>query len=247
MMWKCHAHVQRGDLSIDVDLLGKHRVTFLIGPNGSGKSTLLKSICGSCIPQRGSIIINNRIVFDDNQSVNIPIQSRNVGYVPQGAVLFPHLTAEENIGFGLRFSTLSPKEIRERIQHCLERFDCHSFAHRYPNQLSGGEKQRVAIARALIIQPDFLLLDEPFSALDAQSKNMLRKYIFSDTIPPILVVSHDIQDVMQGAEYIFVLERGSISQEGTLETLLKTPKTPYIREFLYPLLKSRTQTPKDQI
>ena len=128
----------------------------------------------------------------------------------------------------------------------MDTYDCHSIAHRYPHQISGGEKQRVAIARAVIVQPEILLLDEPFSALDAQSKNILRTHIFSKTTLPILMVSHDIQDVMQGADYIYVLESGALSHQGTLEHLIDHPKTPYIQEFLYPLLKYSAHTPKDK-
>ena len=141
MIWKLSGTFRAGAFSLKVDLEEHKRITFFIGPNGSGKSTLLKNICGASTPQEGHILLQDRVLFHHETGCNIPMQKRNVGYVPQGAILFPHLNAEENVAFGLRFSGLDPDLIQSKVKNLLSEYECLSFSKRYPHQLSGGENK----------------------------------------------------------------------------------------------------------
>ena len=143
----------------------------ILGPSGCGKTMTLKCIAGLMTPDQGKIILNEQALFDSQQGINLPARERNIGFLFQNYALFPHLTVHENIAFGIK--SLPAAQRNERVQQLLSKVRMERFGHRYPAQLSGGQQQRVALARALAPEPEVLLLDEPFSALDTQVKERL--------------------------------------------------------------------------
>ena len=168
----------------------------------------------------------------------LPPEVRGMGYVPQGNALFPHLNVLDNVSFGLR--SKKPQSNRaQRRQSALEllsQLNCAHLAERWPSALSGGEKQRVALARALMIHPDFLLLDEPLSALDATVRRQLRSYLSKELAArssPTILVTQGLQDVQTINPYIYVLEAGKIVQQGKAEEITKNPATDFVAEFFH--------------
>src|SRR5262245_38258582 len=139
-------------------------ITILFGASGAGKTTLLDCIAGLTTPDAGRVAVGDRPLFDSDQAVNLPVQTRRIGYVFQDLALFPHLTVESNVSFGL--TGIHAQERRQRIRKALDSLGILALRHRRPAQLSGGERQRVALARALVTEPSILLLDEPLAALD---------------------------------------------------------------------------------
>lgn len=172
----------------------------ILGPSGSGKSVLLKNIAGLMSPDKGFIRLGERLLFSSEQKINIKPQKRNIAYLFQQYYLFPHLTVKQNIGFMLRKGIFNPSSrIQEpQIKKWLELFELNRVAHHYPHQLSGGQQQRTALARALVTEPDILLLDEPFSALDQTLRQRMREEI--DNLQkalkiPMMLISHDPEDI----------------------------------------------------
>ncbi|MDO4540306.1 MAG: ATP-binding cassette domain-containing protein [Syntrophomonadaceae bacterium] len=188
-------------------------IMVLWGPSGSGKTTILECLAGLCRPDAGTISLNGRPLYDSGQKLWLPARQRRIGYLFQNYALFPHMTVEQNIRYGLK---PNPGDERARAldyRELLKSFGILHLNRRYPRQLSGGEKQRVAMARALIRQPELLLLDEPFSALDHQSRRRLReelKDLHRQWHIPMIVVSHDDEDANHLADQIISLERGRI-------------------------------------
>ena len=205
----------------------------LLGPSGSGKTTLLRIVAGLESPDRGSIL------FDGEEATNRAVRDRHVGFVFQHYALFRHMTVFENVAFGL---TVKPKklrpgknEIREKVFSLLKLIQLEQFADRYPAQLSGGQRQRVALARALAVEPQVLLLDEPFGALDAKVRLELRRWLrrLHDEIHITSVfVTHDQEEALEVADRIVVMNGGSIEQEGTPSEVYDRPATPFVYEFL---------------
>ena len=157
---------------LDVGLRAGQEMTVLFGPSGSGKSLTLQCIAGIVRPDEGRIVVDGRTLFDSAQNVNLPPQARRVGYVPQHYALFPHLTVEQNIAYGLR--DLTPTQRSARVREMVTLMALGGLEKRRPRELSGGQQQRVALARALSFRPDVLLLDEPFSSLDSGIRGELR-------------------------------------------------------------------------
>jgi iron(III) transport system ATP-binding protein len=190
----------------DLDLTVPRRsITAVLGASGSGKTTLLRLIAGFERLDRGTLEIGGRVVDDASRST--PAQHRGVGYVPQEGALFPHLTVRRNVGFGLS------RAQRDRIPGLLELIGLTEQHKRYPHQLSGGQQQRVALARALAIEPAVVLLDEPFSALDASLRDGLRrdvKRILTETGTAAVLVTHDQDEAMAVADQIALLENGRV-------------------------------------
>ncbi|HLY92016.1 MAG TPA: ATP-binding cassette domain-containing protein, partial [Candidatus Angelobacter sp.] len=153
--------------TLDVEFSAPEGVTVIFGPSGSGKTTVLQCLAGLLKPDAGTIRVGGETWFDCGRKINLTPQQRRTGYVFQDLALFPHMTAAENIAFGVREST---ENKRNRVRDILERFHVAHLAENRPDEISGGERQRVALARALVIQPQLLLLDEPFSALDDELK-----------------------------------------------------------------------------
>ncbi|HEX5633717.1 MAG TPA: ATP-binding cassette domain-containing protein, partial [Gemmatimonadales bacterium] len=149
-------------------------VLVVVGESGSGKTTLLRLLAGLATPDRGRIAVEGETWFSSEEHVHVPARERAVGYVAQDHALFPHLTASQNVAFGLRSQGVPPHETAERVQAALERLGVAALAERRPRELSGGQQQRVALARALVLEPRLLLLDEPLSALDVQSRRAIR-------------------------------------------------------------------------
>ncbi|KJS23216.1 MAG: ABC transporter [Clostridiaceae bacterium BRH_c20a] len=193
--------------------INKGEIVSILGQSGSGKSTVLRLVAGLEMPGSGSIIINNVVMVDDNNFV-LP-EKRGVGMVFQDYALFPHLTVEENVMFGLKKIDRKAKKVR--VGEVLALVNLKEFSKRYPYELSGGQQQRAALARALAPQPSLLLLDEPFSNLDKDLQLKIReelKGILKATGITAIFVTHDQSDAKALADYIVILEKGKILQEG---------------------------------
>ena len=229
---KMNVRVRVGELTVHGDFESEG-ITALIGPNGAGKSTLLKTLLGELTPQRGSISVADEPLFCSERAINVPIQDRRLGYVPQRFALFPHLSVADNIGFGL--FRLSAGDRNARVAKLLDDFGLAGLSHRKPANLSGGESQRVAMARALAISPRALLLDEPMSALDATAKKHMRE-LLAETLAtlalPTLLVTHDVADVAALSGRVAVLEAGEIAQIGTLQELRDNPVSAFVSELV---------------
>lgn len=216
--------IQRSDFELDVDLaLPDNGISIILGPSGSGKSTLLRLIAGLEKPDSGFIRVRNTNWANSELGICRPPQQRRVGMVFQDYALFNHLTVAANVGFGL------PRKGRhERVEEWLTRLHLKELAHRYPHQLSGGQKQRVALARVLATEPDVLLLDEPFSALDIHLRHQLREElleIVSQVKQPVLLVSHDLDDARYLADNIGVMVNGRLQQLGKPHEVFDSPHT----------------------
>lgn len=201
----------------------------LLGPSGSGKSTLLKLIAGLDRPDSGRIWLTGK---DTNA---LSIQERQIGFVFQNYALFKHLTAFQNIAYGLEIQKSNKTQIAQRVKELLQLIQLENFADRYPVQLSGGQKQRIALARALAIEPKVLLLDEPFGALDFQVRKDLRnwlKKLHEEVSMTTLFVTHDQQEAMELAHEIIILKNGRVEQAGSPNELYDQPLTNFVHKFL---------------
>jgi sulfate/thiosulfate transport system ATP-binding protein len=205
----------------------------LLGPSGSGKTTLLRIIAGLETPDRGSIL------FNGEEATKRDVRERHVGFVFQHYALFRHMTVFDNIAFGLtvkpKKSRPSKQEIRDKVHTLLKLIQLEQLADRYPAQLSGGQRQRVALARALAVEPEVLLLDEPFGALDAKVRLELRRWLrrLHDEIHVTSVfVTHDQEEALEVADRIVVMNNGRIEQQGTPSEVYDRPATPFVFDFL---------------
>jgi iron(III) transport system ATP-binding protein len=204
-------------------------ITAVLGPSGSGKTTLLRLLAGFEHADEGRIELGGRTVDDARRAV--PAEKRRVGYVPQDGALFPHLTVRANVGFGL------PRSGRRtgRVEELLALTGLETMAERYPHQLSGGQQQRVALARALAPSPDLVLLDEPFSALDAALRSTVRadvRAILRATSTTAILVTHDQDEALSMAERIAVLREGRVVQHASAQELYDTPADPQLAQFV---------------
>lgn len=204
----------------------------LLGPSGSGKSTLLRLIAGLEIPDSGRIWITGK------DATNTSVQERQIGFVFQHYALFKHMTVRQNIAFGLEIRKIPKHQIKARVEELLELIQLNSLGNRYPSQLSGGQRQRVALARALAVQPQVLLLDEPFGALDAKVRKDLRAWLrkLHDEVHVTTVfVTHDQEEAMEVADEIVVTNKGRIEQIGTPAQIYDHPATPFVMSFIGPV------------
>jgi len=204
----------------------------LLGPSGSGKSTLLRLIAGLETPDSGEIWIMGK------NATSQKVQERNIGFVFQHYALFKHMTVRENIAFGLEIRKVPKPQVRERVEELLSLIQLQGFGDRYPNQLSGGQRQRVALARSLAVQPEVLLLDEPFGALDAKVRKDLRAWLrrLHDEVHVTTVfVTHDQEEAMEVADEIVVTNKGRIEQVGTPSEIYDRPATPFVMSFIGPV------------
>src|SRR5499433_2909715 len=207
---------------LDVDFTAPSGVTILFGPSGSGKTTCLRAVAGIVTPDEGRISLDGRIYFDSASGVNLPIQQRRVGFVFQDYVLFPHLTAEQNVAYGIRAGENSGGQSkaakRERARELLSLLGIEYAALQYPRELSGGESQRVALARALATDPAIVLLDEPLSAVDAETRTRLLSEIGAvqrKTNIPFLYVTHNAYEGIEIGDHAVVLNQGLVVQRGS--------------------------------
>ena len=201
----------------------------LLGPSGCGKSTLLRLIAGLDRPTKGRIYIGDRDV------TNLPPSRRNFGIMFQSYALFPNLTAYENVAYGLRNKKMRNSDIEERVNRLFDMIRLSNAKNRLPAQLSGGEQQRVALARALATEPDFLLLDEPLSALDAKVRLSLRKEICSiqrEMNLTTIMVTHDQDEALTMADRIVVMNKAVVMQSGTPEQIYEKPENPFVADFI---------------
>lgn len=207
----------------------KGKLVALLGPSGSGKTTLLRMIAGLETPNSGDIYIDGKRVND------IPAAKRGIGFVFQNYALFRYMTVYENVAFGLELQKMPKKQIRERVEKLLEMTGLSELGNRYPNQLSGGQRQRVAFARALAPNPQVLLLDEPFAAIDAKVRGELRIWL-KELVEKLgitsIFVTHDQDEAVEVADEIIITNHGTIEQMGTPLQIYKAPDTPFVAQFI---------------
>jgi molybdate transport system ATP-binding protein len=203
--------------ALEVDFASESERVVLFGPSGSGKTLTIKAIAGLLRPDAGRIIIGGSVLFDLGKSIDIPARHRNIGYVPQDYALFPHLTIVENVGFGLQknWHWRLARGDRLRVDEVLEIFELGQLKDSLPKDISGGQRQRVALARALIRYPRLLLLDEPFAALDTPLRARMRQELLkvqANFQIPMILITHDPEDVAALAQTVVVYDAGRISQ-----------------------------------
>ena len=204
-------------------------IVVLLGASGSGKTTILRIISGLDLPDTGKIILHNRDV------TNLPARERGTGVIFQSYALFPKMNVEQNIAYGLRIRRTKRKEIKETVNRLLELVHLNDHRKKYPSQLSGGQQQRVAIARALAYNPEVLLFDEPFGALDAQIRATLRREIRSllkEIKVPSIFITHDQEEALELGDRVAVLNSGRLEQIGTPFEVYNNPETEYVATFL---------------
>lgn len=204
----------------------------LLGPSGSGKSTLLRLVAGLEMPDQGKIWLTGK------DATNKSVQDRNIGFVFQHYALFKHLTVRKNIAFGLEINKVPKGKIKARVEELLDLVQLSGLGDRYPSQLSGGQRQRVALARALAVQPQVLLLDEPFGALDAKVRKDLRAWLrrLHDEVHVTTVfVTHDQEEAMEVADEIVVMNKGRVEQVGTPAEIYDHPATAFVMSFIGPV------------
>lgn len=196
----------------------------ILGPSGAGKTMLLRCVAGLERPDRGSISLNGRVLFDSEKRINLPARERRVGMLFQHYALFPHRTVSENIGFGL--AHLSPEQQATRVSALMAQTHVAAVGRRYPRQISGGEQQRAALARALAIEPEALLLDEPLSALDTHLRSQMEAQLqetFEAYLRPALLVTHNIEEAYRLGEKLLVLSRGRVAAFGPKDEIFRRP------------------------
>lgn len=226
------AEVSRTVAVRDVSLQVRHgEVLSLLGPSGCGKTTVLRLISGLERPDSGEIRVNGRLVA--GRGIWVAPEKRRVGLVFQDYALFPHLTVARNIAFPLTGSTAQQRE--RRVAGLLEMMGLQGMADRYPHQLSGGQQQRVALARALAPEPDLVLMDEPFSSLDAESRETTRdqvRSILKKLGTTVIFVTHDQEEALLLGDRVAVMNAGEVEQVGTPEEIFQSPATRFVAEFL---------------
>ncbi len=204
-------------------------LTALLGPSGSGKSTLLRVIAGLEDLDAGAVVIAG------NDVTRLPPQQRGIGFVFQHYAAFKHMTVRDNVAFGLTIRKRPKAEVAKRVGELLEVVGLAGFQHRYPAQLSGGQRQRMALARALAVDPQVLLLDEPFGALDAKVRDDLRRWLrrlHDEVHVTTVLVTHDQEEALDVADRIAVLNAGRIEQVGSPDELYERPANPFVMSFL---------------
>lgn len=198
------------DFTLRVELSAGNETVALLGPSGAGKTTTLMAVAGLVTLAQGRITLGDRVLFDAEERVNLPPEERDLGLVMQDFALFPHFSVFENVAFGLRCRRVPEHLLRERVQTALAAVGLAHLAGARPAQLSGGEQQRVALARAMVLQPAAMLLDEPLSALDPQTRRQVRRELrdlLDQLAIPVLLVTHDQEDADALAHRTVRLER----------------------------------------
>ncbi|REK75695.1 sulfate/molybdate ABC transporter ATP-binding protein [Paenibacillus paeoniae] len=214
------------DVSFDIE---KGKLIGLLGPSGGGKTSILRMLAGLETPTSGDIVFHGQRVND------LPPQERGIGFVFQNYALFKHMTVYDNIAFGLKVKKQTKEQIRERVMYLVELTGLKGFEHRYAHQLSGGQRQRVAFARALAPEPQLLLLDEPFAAIDAKIRTELRTWL-KDMIERLgitsIFVTHDQDEAIEVADEIMIISKGRLEQKGSPWDIYKSPETPFVASFI---------------
>lgn len=228
--------LRRGSLAIEVDLAVPAGQTLaIVGPNGAGKSSVLLAVAGALALDSGELSIAGQLV-DASPATFVPSEHRGVSMVFHDPLLFPHLSALDNVAFGPRSRGVSRQTAATVARDWLERLGVGALSDRRPDALSGGESQRVALARALAVSPSLLLLDEPLAALDVEVHDAVRADLAAHTRElgiAVVLVTHSLHDVEALADTVLVLEGGRASQQGTLATLALDPATDFVRRFVH--------------
>jgi molybdate transport system ATP-binding protein len=237
---KKHLGAGRRVFNLEVSFASDQDIVVLFGPSGAGKSLTLQAIAGLMTPDAGRIVVGERVLFDSSRHIAIPARHRDIGYVFQDYALFPHLTVAMNVAFGLHrtwpWHLAQPD--RRRLEEVLDVLELAPMRDSLPRDLSGGQRQRVALARALIRRPKLLLLDEPFSALDAPLRDRTRQELLrlqERFKLPVVLITHDPEDVAALAQTVVVYDSGRVSQ---VRALRDEEKQPPARE------ETRTQAEK---
>jgi molybdate transport system permease protein len=220
------AEKQLENFGLKVEFQAGKGTVGLLGASGAGKSMTLRMIAGIVTPDRGRIVLNDRVLFDRATGENIPAARRKVGVVFQDYALFPHLTVAENVGFGL--SGLARAERHARVLTQLQRMQIAELAERYPSEISGGQRQRTAIARCLAIEPDALLFDEPFAALDPHLRRQMEEQLreaLADYRGAVVFVTHDMEEAFRFCTDLLVLDSGRVIASGPKHQLFERPQT----------------------
>ena len=215
------------EFELNVTFSNRDRPLGLLGASGAGKSMILRCISGIETPDAGKIELNGRVLFDSQRKINLPTRDRKIGFLFQNYALFPHLTIGQNIAFGLPKATPKNKIVRV-VETQLAAMQLCEYANRYPHQLSGGQQQRVALARALASQPEVLLLDEPFSALDTHLRSQLEQQLIatlSNYQGVTLFVSHNLEEVYRVCQNLLVIEKGIAIANGSKHDIFERPQT----------------------
>ncbi|MCR5477529.1 MAG: ABC transporter ATP-binding protein [Lachnospiraceae bacterium] len=214
----------------DFDLeIGRNEFVTLLGPSGCGKSTILRIIGGFVKPDAG------RVLFEGKDITALPPEKRNINTVFQKYSLFPHMTVEENIAFGLKLKKKSPEYIREKIDYALKLVNMEGYEHRNPESLSGGQQQRVAIARAIVNEPQVLLLDEPLGALDLKLRRVMQRELIKikqEVGITFLYVTHDQEEALMMSDRILVMNKGIVQQEGNSKSIYDEPQNAFVADFI---------------
>lgn len=214
------------DVSFEIE---KGKLVALLGPSGSGKTTILRMIAGLEHQDSGDIVIDGKRVND------VPVQERGIGFVFQSYALFPYMTVFDNVAYGMRVRKKNKEEIRQKVEELLVLVGLEGLGKRLPDQLSGGQRQRVAFARALATEPQVLLLDEPFAAIDAKVRKELRRWL-KEMIEKVgitsIFVTHDQDEAVEVADVLVVTNQGRVEQVGTPMDIYRAPKTPFVAQFI---------------
>lgn len=207
----------------------KGKMAALLGPSGSGKTTILRILAGLEKQDSGDVVIEGRVVND------IPASKRGIGFVFQNYALFRYMTVYDNIAFGLKVQKADKHQMKERVNEMISLIGLEGLEKRYPDQLSGGQRQRVAFARAIVPNPQLLLLDEPFAAIDAKVRKELRAWL-KEMIEKVgitsIFVTHDQDEAVELADDIIIINEGNLEQMGSPVSIYKHPETPFVAHFI---------------
>ena len=223
MEMKASFRISAGDFSLQAKMDIADRRNGILGASGCGKSMTLKALAGILTPDEGRIELGDRVLFDSRAGINVPARERGIGYLFQNYALFPNMNTEQNIGAGLRGGK---KEIRAKVEAIMERLRLTQLSGHFPSQMSGGQQQRVALARILVRKPKVILLDEPFSALDAYMQDAMQQElmeILSEYDGITVMVSHDRDILYRFSEKLFVMGQGCFLRDGTVKEIFAEP------------------------
>ena len=229
-MLELDLEVVRDGFALEVQLSLGPGPTALVGPNGAGKSTLLRAILGAVPVRRGRIVLDGHVLLDTDRGISVPTEERRVAWVPQEYALFPHLTVQENVAFGVP----GPAG-HARADALIGQLGLEALRSRRPGALSGGERQKVALARALATEPRALLLDEPLAALDADTREATRTLLAESLhrlAIPSMVVTHEMRDVLALQGSVVLLEGGRVRSTGTLDLFRAAPPSEFARSLV---------------